>query len=283
MSFFIPGKTFLVGEYSVLVGGAALGLATKPCFEVSLESRSPFQFHPDSPAGRYLKLQGLQSSVQISDPYKENGINGGFGKSTAEFLAAAKDDLHSKEFTQVRQIYLDLHKDEVVKPSGVDLAFQYFGQVCLAEVTQNRYSSFHWPFANLEFFVVATGLKVATHQHLTQLDLATISHLPKYSDDVIQEFKVKDDVKFISSMKEWSRILKAAGLTHSNSMQLEEVLLRDSKILAVKACGALGADVILVFCQVEDRLAIRDSLINKKLKVLASSKDLCDGMVKYVG
>jgi mevalonate kinase len=31
----IPGKTFLVGEYSVLVGGEALGLATAPCFKLS--------------------------------------------------------------------------------------------------------------------------------------------------------------------------------------------------------------------------------------------------------
>ncbi len=55
MKFFIPGKTFLVGEYAVLLGGAALGLATKPYFELTEadDEKRGNDFHSDSPAGRY--------------------------------------------------------------------------------------------------------------------------------------------------------------------------------------------------------------------------------------
>ena len=63
MKFFIPGKTFLVGEYAVLLGGAALGLATKPYFELTETEadEAADEFHPDSPAGRYLKPENKKS------------------------------------------------------------------------------------------------------------------------------------------------------------------------------------------------------------------------------
>ena len=38
MKYLIPGKTFLLGEYSALVGGSVLGLATAPGFSVSYSS-----------------------------------------------------------------------------------------------------------------------------------------------------------------------------------------------------------------------------------------------------
>ena len=39
MKLAIPGKTFLVGEYAVLVGGKALGVATEPYFEADFKQK----------------------------------------------------------------------------------------------------------------------------------------------------------------------------------------------------------------------------------------------------
>ena len=72
MKFFVPGKTFLVGEYAVLLGGASLGLATKPYFEFDYlqdvadadldlkRLKTEKSFHPDSPAGMLVKKHNLK-------------------------------------------------------------------------------------------------------------------------------------------------------------------------------------------------------------------------------
>ncbi|MBC7419451.1 MAG: hypothetical protein H7328_01870 [Bdellovibrio sp.] len=280
MDLAIPGKTFLAGEYSVLLGGSALGLATKPCFEVRAVSHNAFVFHPQSPAGRYLKINSLPApAVQISDPYSQ----GGFGKSTAEFFAVVFLKLRKNNFTEIRKNYIDLYAPEKVKPSGADLAFQYFGHVCEANLRENKFESFRWPFAELDFLIVATGLKIATHDHLAALDLDCIKHLPEISDQVIQAFKKESVLEFLAAMKIWTEALESAGLTHENSLKIKNLLKDNKDILLVKPCGALGADVLLVFCKSSHSDRVAEFVKHKNLKVVATGRDLCEGIVSYVG
>ncbi|MBC7741448.1 MAG: hypothetical protein H7061_04570 [Bdellovibrionaceae bacterium] len=287
MKNLVPGKTFLVGEYSVLREGAAIGLATSPGFEiVPLQTHNQNQqlpFHPESPAGRYLRATGERIRYQLNDPYLAAGIQGGLGRSTAEFFAVLSEADRAKPFSEIRKLYLDLHAGESQPPSGADLAFQYYGQVCVASLESKNFQSHAWPFKNLHFFIVATGRKVATHQHLAELKPDQLNHLPRQSDLVIRAFVNKVEIEFLDTLRNWVEVLNAAGLTHENSNELRKQLETNSDILLVKPCGALGADVVLVFCESAKQYKVRDALLVARLQIVAGVKDLCRGVGQDVG
>lgn len=274
MKLQIPGKTFLVGEYSVLLGGAALGLATKPCFEIDYKISSeaaPVVFHPESPAARYLKKYNKTLSVSIKDPY----LHGGFGRSTAEYFAAAAADMIEKnqDFYSIIDEYKSLHSG-----SGIDLAFQYFGNVCLADPLIQFYQSFNWHFENLDFYILSTGLKVATHEHIKSLDLKSLQELPILSNQITQIYAENKEFEFLSLMKQWCALLESHNLTHPNSLAMKVQLESFESIKLAKPCGALGADVIIVFFAKSHKLTVKNFLDENKYLVQAHSSDLVSGM-----
>ncbi len=287
MSLLIPGKTFLAGEYSVLLEGAAIGLATKPCFEVIpavVELEKIQEIHPESPAGQYLAQLPLElrKKITFKDPYLKVGIQGGFGRSTAEFLAVLSAVDQRKPFADIRNLFLELHSKKQVKPSGIDLAFQYYGHVCVATPQSNQYETTGWTFPDLGFFIVATGLKIKSHEHLALLDLKKLGHLPSESDQVIEAFKSNDESNFLASLKNWSDVLNAAGLTHSLSVEIKNKLESHADILLVKPCGALGADVLIIFFNEHKKVMVRKTIEQIGLQIVAGTHDLSDGMRTYV-
>lgn len=272
MKLQIPGKTYLVGEYSVLLGGAALGLATKPCFEVSFNSSSPIEFHPESPAGRYLKKHNQAARVSLKDPY----ASGGLGRSTAEYLSVLSPNLMTHPevlFSEILKEYKSLHTG-----SGIDLAFQYFGQVCLAQPAQQNFQTLSWGFENLDFFIVSTGLKIKTHEHLQSLNIQSLSELPRMSDQVIEAFLGEREDEFIGLMHDWCSLLQVHSLTHAHSLELKNSIESHELIHLAKPCGALGADVLLVFFDKNNVEAVKKDLLNKKIKIQAHSLDLVEGV-----
>jgi mevalonate kinase len=86
-----PSKTFLTGEYAVMVGGPALLLNTGPRFKFSADHTGTSEavitgIPAGSPADTWLKqraplLEGWKLSFE--DPH---GGRGGFGASGAQFL-----------------------------------------------------------------------------------------------------------------------------------------------------------------------------------------------------
>lgn len=269
MKINIPAKTFLVGEYSVLLGGAALGLATSPCFEVEYGDSEFCELHPDSAAARYLKQMDKKPKFKITDPYI-----GGFGRSTAEYLAAITldDEQTSSKFHDIFKKYKTFHSG-----SGVDLAFQYFGMVCLADPIISFYQTFSWHFDHLDFFTISTGLKIKTHEHLANLDLAKLADLPKMSNKIVQSYVENREELFLSLMKDWCEKLKQYGLTHENSLKMKYKLESFEPIKLVKPCGALGADVLLVFFDKDEKKIVQNYLLENNYKIAAHSSNLTQG------
>jgi len=286
MKYFVPSKTFLTGEYSVLVGGAALGLATSPCFEISYPKQAGLDaFHPESPAGRYLKQKKQSMGVHFHDPYLSRGVQGGFGRSTAEYFAAAIPDLeaHKKGPLQIKEEYLSFFEKEKVKPSGMDLLIQYLGGVAYLNPVDNEFKSLSWKFSELDFFLISTGLKIKTHEHLEDLDLTRIADLPRYSNQVIDAYFNKTSDKFLQSLQDWSRQLIERKLIHLSALEFRQNLEKIDKVKLVKPCGALGADVMIAFFDHQDKEQVLASLRKEKMKIQASREDLAEGLVKYVG
>lgn len=127
----IPGKVFLLGEYGILGGGSALLAAVPPKFD--FEWSRGVGVHPESPAGKWLLRKGeALSALKFTDP-----TSGGFGASTAQFLAAWQFT-HELEAAlsdiDVQQCWLDYRSIVEKKASGADLVAQAVGESCLIQI-----------------------------------------------------------------------------------------------------------------------------------------------------
>lgn len=279
-NFSVPGKTFLVGEYAVLAGGACLGLGTDPSFSIRVEPNGQ-TFHPDSPAGLYLSQNKLENFTHdFINPY---GV-GGFGASTAEFIFSYFANANAdKSISKIFQTYLDLFTDrKAQKPSGADLLTQLVGGLSHINLSNKtpEVEKLTWHFTDLEFLIFSTSLKVKTHEHLANLDRSLCDHLVQPCDQVITAFKTKDSRIFSKALSDWSNKLEQMGLAAKSVTELKKHLEQQVSGILVKPCGALGADVIVVLCSKTEKKHVlkQIQLLNiKGLNFQADSSQLVNG------
>lgn len=286
MKLRIPGKTFLLGEYSALVGGSVIGLATAPGFSVQYETASgqlfpfSFPFSSQSPAGVLWNLVSKNSrnlKINFDDQY--NGV-GGFGKSTAEYLSVLLPHLQQmpSSYSEVETNYRTHSKISGAEVSGKDLAIQYFGKVMKYDQASNTYSSTNWKFPELEFFLISTGLKIPTHQHLQTLKLADLSRFVAISDQGIKAYNNGSATDFVTGLSEWSEFLDVEGFLADKAREIKVELEQDPDILCAKPCGAMGADVVLVLCASEKSEIVKSKLVTKNFSIKGCSADLIQGV-----
>lgn len=170
-------------------------------------------------------------------------------------------------------------------PSGYDLWAQALGSINsikrnytqssddAVEVKQKPFENFLknnisfetkkyvWPFADLDFLLVPTGFKVATHEHLKNLSGSSFTRLVELSEKIWQLFeKTVPAEQFFSAMKEWNKELESLNLIHSNTVAMLKKLQSLPEIIFAKGCGALGADVIIMIFRLKDRERVKFSL-----------------------
>lgn len=295
----IPGKTFCFGEYAALVGGSAMLITTKPGFEVEFEaSTEPHEcpFHPQSPAGLYYKKnQDFYSSwkVNFKDNYKGRG---GFGASTAQFIGLSffKRQTDAPETTisqssfykSIWQDYQDVNKElnpdisDAQLPSGYDLWSQLVGSVTTVKrfTTENdvqfNYQRMVWPFDGLDFLIVPTGFKVATHEHLGKLNTDSLKGLAQLSDKMIVSLQAKDHTGFLEELHTWNNRLKGLDLVHPHTLEILNALNKHSEIAFAKGCGALGADILFVAFMRGEQARVRLILSEMNLNEAYDRSDL---------
>ncbi len=276
MTLLVPGKTFLIGEYSVLVGGKSLAVASGPYFKSTAIEYFP---HAESAAG--LLLNGKQS-YKMENPY---GC-GGFGLSTAEFIQAwlslnnvkkITSEKYKNIFNDYRNLYDQNKSLQKMKPSGADLITQLVGGITYFD-TQSFISEAHaWPFPEIEFGIISTGQKIPTHSHLSQIDLKKLESFPQVSDGIIQSFLKKDVSVFIDGLKSWRDFLKSEGMQHNFSSELVKALEKSSSILCAKPNGALGADTVTIFYNRENKNEVTRHLKQLNLELLTNSDHVSQG------
>lgn len=279
-TFTVPGKTFLVGEYAVLSGGSCLGLATSPVFSISLNF-AKHTFHPDSPAGLYLrKNQLFNFAHELTNPY---GV-GGFGASTAEFIFSYfSNPQASRTLADIFSTYLELYRErQEQKPSGADLVTQLVGGISHIDLSaaSPKVESLSWHFSDLDFLIFSTGLKVKTHEHLAALDRKLCAGLVAPSNEVITAFKSGVASQFKAALYGWSKNLEQLGLTAPEVLQLKSHLEERISGIQVKPCGALGADVIIILVAKEQKQSVLAQISALKipgLKFQADSSHLVNG------
>jgi mevalonate kinase len=294
----IPSKTFLVGEYAALVGGSAVVINSRPCFEATLHladaSGEQHPFHPESPAGKYYSANSgkFLGKLEWSDPHRGKG---GFGGSSAQFLVMhfwskliqtklqQFDDLQNTSETEtfaLRDQLLNFSglPSEGVKPSGYDLVSQMTGELALIDGEKRTAKALGWSFVDKEFLILRTGLKVNTHDHLAEFSEINFSSLSQISYDVGSSLVSNDYLGVVGGVTEFQRELRRRNLTHQNAYDILQKFL--DLCDGGKCCGALGADSILLFYSTDKALAVRQRLleVNRafglQLAPIAGSGDL---------
>ncbi|MCB0412161.1 MAG: hypothetical protein KDD22_06515 [Bdellovibrionales bacterium] len=290
--FVAPSKTFLIGEYAVLEGGQGVLVATEPNFEMTIESPghgSVEGISLDSPAGRWIRSHSeffRKVRLKFTDPHEGAG---GFGASSAQFLFVnlwtqmQKQNLASSfESLDIEQVWQDFRKlhenDKGSLPSGGDLISQWEGG--LSSFSANPYfvKNLKWNFKNLHFSLFHTGYKIATHQHLANLETANFGDLVRMSERAVQSIEQSDEANFLSLVRSYSLELEYLGLLALNTQDILTKFKGNNSILASKGCGALGADVIAVYHRPEERVAIRSFAENMGLRFIAGVEEVQKGL-----
>lgn len=315
-----PSKAFIAGEYLALYGGPALLAGLHPRFTLTIrrlggESGQPeglsqggdliafpapsHIFHPASPAGKlFLSVEKklLSYSFVFSDPHKGRG---GFGASTAQFLLLwaflksleLKAPFHEAELDLklLHQDYLFFSKNEGepiegLKPSGVDLLCQCKGGFEWIERESGIFSEAPWPFADHTLLFVPTGNKLATHDHLKELRELSENHLLELREAMkLLLFSLTNGQLhlFVKSLEDYQNKLKSLGYLASGSAELLLQFKKIPGVLAGKALGAMGADVILLLVEKSQMQKIQQqvfTILPSKERFFSLNEDLSEGL-----
>ena len=292
IQFQIPAKTFILGEYAVLMGHDALILTTPPYFTVTLRRKdlnnqpADIPFHPESAAGNLLSKHMHifePFDLIISDPFKGMG---GFGRSSAEFIAVwwAINYLKAlKTNIQIKTIHRDYLNSLPVnsgsfQPSGVDLLSQCLGGGLVHMTRQTGYRGMvlKWPFPQMRMLLFHTQTHCPTSAHLNTL--TTIPEtLIKPLEQGIKAVYSSNQAAFIGAIKSFVCAQAHADLvTHATLVWIEQLTALPG-VFAAKGCGALGADVILVCYEPEAESALIHTAIGLGLLPIAGYTEHVEG------
>lgn len=258
MTWSIPTKTFLLGEYAALAGYSAIILTSTPCFKLRLSHQTGLHgIHPESPAGklwaRYPRLSHY--GLHWEDPYQ--GL-GGLGASSAQFIGVYRANAYLEGQPLDKDALLTVYQDitfdpKGIPPSGYDVLAQSAEQtdntarcVYLNQRT-NTYLSYPWPFADIGYILVHTRKKLATHQHLQSLHaLKDVEELGQIVDRAQTACDAQESKGFVQAIQDYHQALTKRAWVATHTLTYIQQLQSENDMLALKGCGALGADVILL-------------------------------------
>lgn len=249
---FVPSKTFLCGEYSVLNEGVGIVVATRPTFNLKI-SRASSQgvqgISPHSPAGQWIRAHAHQFrsfALEFVDPYEGKG---GMGASTAQFIGVVLAGEGSLSAQSVWEKYSETLRSMGQLGSGADLLAQMSGGVSIVNPSQKSVRKMHWPFASRGFSVYKTEIKIPTHSHLKGLELnrSQMLSLNRIAEECVEALETQDWFLFSKAMLDFRRQQFNMNLLDPRIVSLIQTLEVNFPETLIRGCGAMGADTIAVF------------------------------------
>lgn len=282
----VPSKTFLLGEYLILLEGPALIVATKPRFRLKIyeSEKTSHVFHPKSPAGQLLKDQNIRNRFfEFLDPYSGTG---GMGASSAQFILV-ESFLNSFQNLDWQKLYQkfrsqSLNQEAWDRPSGGDVVTQLTGGLTSFNPKKGELKKYAWPFADLDFSLLKTSQKLATHEHLKSIKSVLfqfqkselfVTATQSVSQAVTSLEKETSDL-FVESFKNFANVLDELGLISDLTRRILTEMKACPEILAAKGCGAMGADVICVLHRPGNLAQIQALVAKLGLKYLGSCSQI---------
>jgi hypothetical protein len=120
-----------------------------------------------------------------------------------------------------------------------------------------------------------TKHKLATHEHLNSLVLP--AQLDLFTNTVQlakSAFQSADSMKAIDAVNSYQKLLSTFNLTASHTQEMITSLRTEGDILAMKGCGAMGADVLLLLVAQKQLQVISQDLTTRGFHLLATSEQL---------
>lgn len=281
-----PAKTFVLGEYGVLDGGPAILINSAPRFVCRIsknsESPSPFDFPEKSPVGQWFKEnQSIFQNISLEwfDPYKGKG---GLGFSSAQFNILYAYGFLRKHGSLDQVKPLDLWKNycalefEGQSPSGADILAQWIGGVCLFEQNPLTVQSITSSLPDLDCVMIHTGVRIKTHEHLKELQLPKLSELIRLARVGIEAMEQGREEDFIQIVNEYGEALSRMGFALPVVQKTVQELKSLPEVKAVKGCGALSAEVIILFYKKEDEETLRSKISH--LDIVSDSLQITYGI-----
>lgn len=310
----IPAKTFIAGEYLALLSGPSLVLTSQPAFEFRawVEESSFFEilfaetkFHPKSPAGLLLEnkfsfLKTLKNRIILNfkDPYQGAG---GFGASSAQFVALAHfltalEQSRRPDAFEVYDLYRSIlanqskaqvlatgHEQNSILPSGVDVLAQQNSGIVFVDTKNKILQKKSWGFQKASMMIFKTPDKIATHEHLADSNQyihkieeheALLTSLVQQASDSLEHQNL---YAFCDAVQTYSNILVELGLITESSLELIQKIRSlpiKEHIYVVKACGAMGADVLMLVCDSIVKEVLYHQAIHMGLKYIADESQI---------
>ena len=281
-----PAKTFVLGEYGVLDGGPAILINSAPRFACRISENSKpvsaFNFPEKSPVGQWFKEnQKIFQNVSLEwlDPYKGKG---GLGFSSAQFNILYAYGFLRKygSLDQVKPLalwktYCGL-EFEGQPPSGADILSQWIGGVCLFEQNPLTVQSITSSLPELDCVMIHTGVRIKTHEHLKQLQLPKLSELISLARVGVEAMEQGQEKDFVQIVNQYGEALNRMGLTLPHVQKTVRELKALPEAQAVKGCGALSAEVIILFYKKKDEESLKSKI--SQLDVVSDSLQITYGV-----
>ncbi len=263
----IPSKTFLLGEYSVLFGGDAILMATKPLFEIIVDT------------DKIVNDANMIDFSQERDDIIFVNTCDGFGKSSAGFLALYNSTYNDFEIENIVRLYKGLSNSKI-KPSCADIVSQIIGGLTFFDGSLVGNScQFGWLFSDVEIMIFKTNTKITTYKHLSEnINIQNLSLLC----DIVQRAKnailTKSAGTLAAAINDYHRALLTENLVIKSTKELIEKIINIDGVLAAKGCGASCADAIITLNYKNASASIREDMKNFGLSYIANTDDFVGGM-----
>lgn len=287
IKFSLGSKTFLFGEYAVLWGGKSILLCTKPFFEGSFfKGKGDLKkILPQGPLKKYIEKNKAHFKDHDLDFYDPHEGRGGWGRSSAEFLLFFiwKNKLFSEDLIvqKKKELFLSFKEEFENKkgfsPSGGDILCQLLGGVLSFQKDPFEVNKKTWPFPQKSFFIVATGNKTKTHEHLENLEVRSQDDILKSSFKCHESFEKGKEEDFICNLKNFGETLEKEGLLSKKSLEIKKEYESLKGVECVKACGAMGMDTLILLLDRKNEEEIERKLKDKKV-FFVKKEDLASGI-----
>jgi mevalonate kinase len=281
VQYSVPAKTFLLGEYVVTKGGPALLLSTAPRFVLNVSQQKDAAsdvykiIHPESPGGKLIGRHSdfyRQFNLSFVDPYQGAG---GLGASSAQFALLFAMLMQVKDITpafldNALNTYKEVAWDQTgTAPSGADVIAQFTGGLCFYHRDKNIVESLVWPFPALDFCLIHTGNKMATHTYLRELADVDTGNMSEVAENACSGLKNANAPLFIKSVNQYAELLKSRHW-------VTQILLQQG-VLAAKGCGAMGADIIFVVLESTVRDNFSAWCSHQNMRVICLGQEMSHG------
>ncbi|HAZ7572227.1 hypothetical protein OQJ02_09880 [Legionella sp. PATHC032] len=279
MKWQIPAKTFLLGEYAAIAGEPAILLTTSPYFTLTLTDNAKLEgIHSESPAGLWWQKNWYPPfGLSWQDPYQGQG---GLGASSAQFLACYLATCLLQKIPPQLNHMLEAYYQSSwsgfgLRPSGYDVIAQSQQGCVYINKQKNQVDSFPWPFKDLSFLIIHTGNKLATHHHLKEATLPSqIDYLASLVVKAKEAFDLAHSHHLIQCINLYAQKLSELNLVNQHSLALIQSIKSYPEVLAIKGCGALGADTLLILADKRDLQSLKDKVQDQNWSILATENNL---------